>query len=275
MRALRFVLPMLICLMVCSCDTFNWKKPSEAIRGNWLIIFPDHRLKTTQEREVYGRHQDSIVSLYGLKLVSLSATGTFTEIDSVLKPPGRWTFTNDSLLRIQEGGRGFNPFTAAFKKFDKDTLQVIQNLALGGEKIKLVWHLKKIEDDGEGAMLFDVAYNNWRKRPTAPEPSATMRKRLAAILDYYATYFTLISKEATYFVPVRVPLPLHYYQHGIGMNSNLSPAFKALFYNEADAAKAYAILQQGMRSTDVASTGDNYVVEYGLFLKKMAEALEK
>jgi hypothetical protein len=275
MRTIQYVLPVLLCAMLGSCTSINKKKPAEAIIGNWLIIFPDHQLKTAREREVYGRYQDSVVSLFSLKLITLSPDGTFTEIDSMQSQRGRLTFTNDSLLRIQEGGKGFNPFTAAFKSFENDTLQLVQYLPLEGEKIKLVWHLKKIENGNESAALFSPLQNNWRSQPAAPESEAVMRQRLAGILHYYAGYFALISKEATYFIPARVPLPLHFYQHGMGLNAELSPAFKALFYNDADAKKAYSILQQAMRKTDLTSTGDNYVIEYGAFLKKMAEAIEK
>lgn len=275
MRTLPSVLFLLICAMLSYCKSLNKQKPTEAVTGNWLIIFPNHHLKTAHEREVYSRHQDSIVSLYGLKLISLSANGTFTEVDSLLKSTGKWMFTTGSLLKIQEGGKGFNPFSTTFKKFDNDTLQLTQYLPLENEKIKLVWYLKKVGDGNQATKLFEASSNNWRNKPGAPEPATVMRKRLAEILHYYAGYFTLISKEATYFIPARVPLPLRYYQHGLGLNAELSPDFNALFFNATDAKKAYIILQQAMRAIEIPSTGDNYVIEYGQFLKKMGEWIEK
>lgn len=222
---------------------------------------------------MYGAHQDSIVSLYGLKLISFKADGFFVETDSILKPPGKWTFTKDSLLRIQEGGRGFNPFTTLFQSFDNGTLQLIQHLPLDGEKIELVWHLKKIENDA--AQLFEPSANEWRRKPTAPETGKEMRKRVASMLNYYSDYFKLIGKEAIYFSPARVPLPFRYYQHAIGLNADLSPAFRNLFYNEADAAKAFAILQQAMRDANEFPRDDNFVIEYGLFIKQMAGKIKQ
>src|SRR5829696_4776692 len=59
-------------LLFVSCNGDSNKNPAEAMTGNWLILYPDHHLKTRSERDVYGKYQDSIVNLFGLKLISLT-----------------------------------------------------------------------------------------------------------------------------------------------------------------------------------------------------------
>ena len=121
--------------------------------------------------------------------------------------------------------------------------------------------------------LFSSEANHWRKKPTAPEPESAIRKRLVSLLKYYSDYFKLVSKESSYFLVSRVPLPFRYYQHAIGLR-DMQPAFVNLFYNEDDAKKAYTILEQTINAlTGKFDWNENFVVEYGLSLKKMANWL--
>lgn len=256
-----------------SCKS-SQKNLEASLYGNWIILYPDHQLRTATEREVYGKFQDSIVALYGLKLITLDENGGFREVDSLLKPTAKWIFTNDSLLKIREGGRGFNPFNTSFKNLKDQTLQLTQFLLLEDEKIKLVWHLKKIEEDNEAAYLFRDSSNQWRNKPASPENEKSIRKRLSTMLNFYGDYFKLVSKEAIYFSPARVPLPFRYYQHAIGMAPKMTPAFQAIFYNQADALHAYSMLEQTIG--ELGSTfprEENFVAEYGLFLKLMARRI--
>src|SRR4051812_14150212 len=98
---------LLLCLVQLSCGSKK-RDLFEDLKGNWLILYPDHRLSSSEQREVYGRHQDSIVNLYGLKLISLAENGDFNEVDSMFRPSGKWILTTDSQVKIREGGRGFN-----------------------------------------------------------------------------------------------------------------------------------------------------------------------
>ena len=260
-------------LFVSGCSSPGAKDLSEILPGNWLIVFPDHQLKSQEERKAYGKYQDSIVGLYGLKLLSIKENGEFVEIDSLLKVPARWTAGKDGQLVVQEGGKGFNPFKISFKEFSNDTLRMVQYLSLDDEQIKLVWHLKKISADSQAAKLFFSEANHWRKKPTAPEPESAIRKRLVALLNYYSDYFKLVSDESSYFLVSRVPLPFRYYQHAIGLRE-MPPAFVNLFHNEEDAKKAHAILGQTINAlANRFEWDENFVVEYGLFLKKMANWL--
>ncbi|HYO22556.1 MAG TPA: hypothetical protein VER36_09125 [Flavisolibacter sp.] len=275
MSLIKIICILLLCSFFLSCGSQKQDGP-DALTGNWLILYPDHRLKTYSEREVYGKYQDSLLSLYGLKLIALESNGHFREVDSVGAGAGKWIYGNDSLLKIQEGGKGFNPFNARFTSLENDTLQVTQYLPLEGERIKVVWHLKKIDEANSAASLFSTTANDWRRKPSAPETPAAMRKRLASMLDYYGEYFLLVSKEAIYFSPARVPLPFHYYQHAMGMKQQMNADFKRLFFNEQDAQQAFILLEQAMTARTIAfPRGDNFVTEYGQFLKKLADWMNK
>ncbi|MDB5252488.1 MAG: hypothetical protein JWP27_1657 [Flaviaesturariibacter sp.] len=259
-------------LILSSCDGSD--KPASNLAGNWLIIYPEHRLRTSGEREIYGRHQDSIVSLLGLKLVSFDKAGRFTDMDSSGRAAGTWSVSQDSLLRITGGGKGFDPFLATCHRFEKETLQLAQLIPLEGKRIRVMWHLKKIAADAPAARLFTPEANRWRLRPAKPESLPGMQHRLASMLDYYGDYFALVAVESIYFSPARVPLPLNYYQHSLGVSGTLKPSFKALFYNDDDALKAGDLLRNALRaSAGEFEQAETFSHEYGLFLKKLARRL--
>ncbi|MDB5196508.1 MAG: hypothetical protein JWP88_879 [Flaviaesturariibacter sp.] len=252
------------------------KDPAKKLAGNWIIVYPEHRLKNERERDIYARYQDSVVNLYGLKLVSFKEGGTFQQVDSVFSAPGNWRIEKDTLLRITKGGKGFHPLTTVIRSLYDTELQLIHYLTMERSRIKVIWHLKKIEDDQPEALLFDPAANNWRKVPTASESIPLMKARLSAMLHYYGTYFLLVGKEASYFQPAQIPLPFNYYQHAVGLNSFIKTAFRELFYDVTDANTAYELLQtvfstlRGQYETD-----KNFTTEYGLFLNKMAEKMKR
>jgi hypothetical protein len=251
-----------------SCSSKQDIKSS--LRGHWLVLYPDHQLRTKSEKDVYGKYQDSVVNLYGLKLVEFNPEGQFTEIDSLFKTKGQWVLTNENELQVREGGRGFNPFTTTVEGIQNDTLRLVQLLPLEHEKIKVVWHLKKVDEDTLAQKLVSSEANQWRRKPAKPESDAEIRKRLKSVLMYYSIYLKLVSNESSYFLIPRIHLPFRYYQHAIGMREKITPGFINLFYNENDAKKAYEILSQTItRLSNEFEWADNFVVEYSLFFKKM------
>ena len=273
MRTTSFFITALVIFLFFSCTS----KPdvSESVSGNWLILYPDHHLKTNNERDVYGRHQDSIVNLFGLKLISITADGRFTEADSMFKAPASWALSNKNDFHIREGGKGFNPFNASFEAFENDTLRLVQKLPLENEKINVVWHLKNVDDDTIAKKLLSPGANKWRTRSLTPESESAIQQRLVSLLNYYSDYFKLISQESSYFLVPRVHLPFRYYQHAIGMKDEMPAGFISLFYNEDDARKGYQILQTTLlRLANNFEPGENFVVEYGLFFKRMAVRIQ-
>ena len=263
----------LVGLVLVSCVNisdrgFDFQKE---IQGDWLILYPQHILKTPAQRKIYGTVQDSIVNLLGLKLISFTGNGEFIQTDSLFGKHGGWKITDTSKLDIKRAGKGLENFKGTIVGLVNDTILIEEMVQINNEHIKLIWHLKRISSASDGADLFKKQNNLWRQRPSKNETNEEMKERLVAMLKYYALYFKVISKESIYFSPVRVPLPFTYYQHGIGL-TNYSNDFAKCFFDRADAEKGYQAIKEAFertRSTEFPS-GDNYVIEYSKYFQQLA-----
>lgn len=269
----RFYTFLLAACFFLSCS--NKEDIKTSLAGHWLILYPDHHLRTKTERDVYAKYQDSVVNLYGLKLIDFDAEGHFTEVDSLFKTKGKWILSNENELQLQEAGKGFNPFTTTVDGLENDTLRLTQLLPLEKEKIKVTWYLKKVEEDTLTKKLVAEETNQWRKKPARAETEAEIRKRLKSVLMYYSNYLKLVSQESSYFLIPRLHLPFRYFQHAIGMKEQMPAGFVNLFYNESDALKAYEILSQTVQKlSGQFEWAENFVVEYSLFFKKITYYVE-
>ena len=132
-------------------------KIHETLAGNWLVIAPEHHLKNGLQKVIYSHIQDSIVLSKGLKLISLSSHGTFRQLDDMEKK-GRWGTTVDTMIFIEKGGTGFDNFIADFKRYEKETLFLTEFIEADGEKLELIWSLKKVTGDA-ASKLFDAEKN--------------------------------------------------------------------------------------------------------------------
>lgn len=248
---------------------------SEEIKGNWLILYPDHDLENDENRKIYAKAQDSIVALLGLKTISFRNDGSFVQTDSLFGSPGKWNVNaENNNLFIRNGGKGLDFFAGKISSLWIDTLQVVENIILGGKKIKLTWFLKHIHGKKYGA-LFNEEGNWWRK-VNSDETDEQIRKKVKAMLQYYALYYELVSNESAYFSQSRVFLPFKYYQHSIGLrpfdeNSN----FSRLFSNANQAEKGYAILSDAMDKLkkEAFPQGKDFVIEYSMYMKQLAAAI--
>ena len=260
-----------------SCQSSSpQKKIYESIAGDWLIVYPDHQLKGRLQRELYAGMQDSIVALTGLKLIRMSMDGRFLQLDSFSRQ-GEWKLSLDNNIYIRHGGRGFDNFRAEFASYKNGTLRLVEQVKAGPESIRLVWNLKRIRKNDPGADLFSDDRNEWRKKPVQRETKAEIKKRLSAMLEYYADYFKLVTRNASYFSPSRVHLPFKYYQHAIGLRDLTErSAFHSFFFDSTQAREAYRLLEQGIynRRKDFPSASD-FVEEYALFMDKLAEDVKK
>jgi hypothetical protein len=272
MLSFKVLLILSFFLSACKTNPSTPTKP-DTLTGNWLIISPDHRLKNDFQKTTYGRMQDSIVGLKGLKLVRFNASDEFQQVDSSFGISGNWKLVDNQII-IQRGGKGFEPMKASILDFVKDTLRMVETILLPGDSVQLVWYLKKIPAGSAANSLFSFQENQWRIKPKSPGTDETIRKKTAAILHFYAGYFELISIEAMYFSPKRVFLPLRYYQHGIGLKPlSDSKVFSALFYDLNDAQKAYAMLSAAIRKEPSFPKGENYVIEYARYLRQLEKNL--
>jgi hypothetical protein len=270
-------LPFVLLVFFFSCKSLSdAEKFRHTLTGEWLVLYPDHKLNNRDEKAIYGKMQDSIVGLKGLKLVTFSDNGIFQQADEP-DIKGKWGITGDNVAFVQNGGKGFENFSAKFTGYEKGTLQMTEVMNEKNEKITLVWHLKKMEDN-TWSILFGEENNAWRRQARQKETPENIKARLSDMLQYYAAYYSLVNKEASYFIPSRVILPLKFYQHAIGLNPfGSNPAFTGLFFDKEQAAEAHHYLDRTMDRLDgkYPSSGSNYVEEYARFMKMMADEVRK
>jgi len=274
-RALFFVIGFVFLFSSCNL----WKKEdmnfTEAIKGDWLILYPDHDLDNEEQRRIYSAAQDSIVALLGLKTISFRDKGIFLQTDSMFKPTGKWSLNPDSRkLFIRNGGKGLDFFEGTFKRFKNDTMLISENILIGGQKINLTWFLKRITNKKSLALFNEE--NNWWRKTAAAETDDQLRKRVKAMLLYYSLYYEMVSKESAYFSQSRVFLPFQYYQHSIGLRPfDDKNNFNAFFNTGQQARQAHAILSVAMSKLRDKSfpSGKDFVIEYSLFMQQLSKAI--
>lgn len=248
----------------------------EKVKGNWFVLYPDDGLLTKEQEKIYAAIQDSLVDIKCQKLISLTADGNFVQLDT-MDAQGSWATKGNEWLYINNGGEGFMDFKTTFAGMEGDRLTLMETVKVQDQSLKLIWHLLKL-DTGNAAQLFLPTENKWRKKTNSSESEVQLKERLVTMLRYYAIYFNLISDKASYFIPKRIILPVKLYQHAIGLkNWEEATNFQRLFYNEAAAKQAYAILEKGIADADFGDIPDlkSYTKEYAAMFKKVALVLEK
>jgi hypothetical protein len=247
-------------------------KLKETIEGDWLVLLADHHLENEDQRQIYGKMQDSVIEAKCLKLIRFFKDGTFQQVDNP-ESKGKWAISPELDLYMGSGGRGFNDFKVKYLSFKEQQLILRENLRAGRETIKLDWYFKKLTN----GLLLDASRNTWRKKPTAPESEKEMRIRLGWILDYYSRYFELVADESTFFIGKRVILPLKYYQHAMStLPYDPQSDFAGLFYNPAQAEQAYGYLKSMVYGLGNKYPSDkNYVIEYSRYLRQVGVAIQR
>ncbi len=266
---------LLILFSACKAKLSERQQALKDIEGNWLIVFPDHNgLTAKPQKEAYGKAQDSIVSLMGLKLISFEKDGLFRQIDSVYSK-GRWELTDDMKIRIHQGGEGFAPFEAGLVSYKDSVLKIEEVIRYKNYKFPIVWNLKRM-GKGEVAALFAASANNWRQIPKQPETEAQLVQRVKAMLNYYSSYYHMVAREASYFIPLRTPLPFRFYQHAIGLQSlDSRKDFQQLFYDSTQAARAHYLVEAAINRSRFPGTSQNYVHEYAAYMEILAKEIEQ
>jgi hypothetical protein len=258
-----------------SCASKKEASLQQTISGNWFILYPKDELTNSKQEKIYAAIQDSLTALKCLKLINFTESGVFNQLDSI-NIKGRWGTKDEMYIRVTDGGRGFDDFRTIFDGFEGDVLKLTEIVNSGGEKLKFVWHLLKI-DKGDATKLFDPEFNKWRIKPTRPESDEELKSRLVQMLNYYSIYFKLIAEKSSYFIPGRVILPFKFYQHGIGMKFFAEGSlFSSLFYSKEQAKKSHLFLDITIGDVKF-DTKDlkSYTEEYSIMLKKIGEELMK
>lgn len=254
-------------LMLFSCSD---NRPAGDITGNWLVVYPDHSRLDDLQYKQYGKMQDSVIKLKGLKTITFKSDSTFHQTDSLFGEHGRWMVEGDRLA-LFGGGKGFAAFKGKIISRNDSMLLIRETVNKGTGNVPLIWNLKRIEDKRAGK-LFDETGNWWRQKAAAPETEEALKLRVKAALEYYALYFQIVSEDATYFTPRRVFLPFRYYQHGVMLAPFDQPThFNAMFYDTTQARQGYEIISTAIDHYEGRfPKGENYVIEYSMFLKKLA-----
>jgi len=243
--------------------------------GNWFILYPEEDLLNKKQDSIYAVIQDSLTGLKCLKLIRFSENGVFNQIDSV-NIKGNWTIKEENNLIVYDGGRGFGSFKSVFSGFKDGVLRLTEVVNMGGQRLKLIWHLKKI-DEGYATKLFDDEYNRWRRRPDRIESDDELKERVFKMVEYYSTYFQLIADESSYFIPGRIILPVNFYRHGISLKKfDDQSKFASFFYTKEQAKMAYLFLEAAYDNAKLdIPEKKSYSAEYSLMLKEIAQNLEK
>ena len=268
-----------VLLMCVSC--FNNRNAEliskEELSGNWIILYPQHILKTDAQRKIYGKAQDSIVDLMGLKLISFKSNGEFLQTDSLFGDTGNWMLADSGRLNIRSAGKGFENFRGTVVGIVNDTILIDEIVPFDKERIKLIWHFKKISPGSEASKLFKQDNNGWRQKPAQKQTGDEIKTKVIAMLRYYGLYYKLVAKESIYFTSSRVALPFRYYQHGVGLKVfEPDHQFASCFFDTGDALKGYEFIQKGFRKieNDDFPSGENYVAEYARYFDMLAKAIE-
>jgi hypothetical protein len=249
--------------------------PQKEIEGDWLILYPKHILKNDAQRKIYGVAQDSIVNLFGLKLISFTDKGQFLQVDSLFGVQGNWKVKDTTHLEVRSVGKGFELFNGNIVGIINDTILIEQMVPIDRENIKLIWHLKKMGTENGGTALFKRDNNLWRQRPQKKENEAEIKSRVVKMLKYYSLYFKVVSKESIYFSPARVSLPFTYFQHGVGLKM-FDNDFEKCFFDTDDARKGYQLLKNAFEETKSLDfpSGSNFVIEYSEYFQRLADYFE-
>jgi hypothetical protein len=262
-------------LLLSSCTTEEKPTTEADITGNWLVVSSNPLYHDDEERESYLAVKDSIVGLRGLKLISIQPRGIFQQLDTTYGSPGSWLYNSrNQQFFVSNAGPGFTAFSGRVMGCRDDTMGIEERLNLPDASFTIEWHFKKITADSPAHYLFLPANNQWRIRSAQPEDEAAIKKKLSAMFHYYSLYFNLISREANYFSPKRILLPIRYYQHGVGMRDfDKIGNFKAIFNNDADARTAYELVEKAMKAEKRFPSGKDYVEEYARYFGKLEKAV--
>lgn len=266
---------LIIPLVFFSCNSVDKNNPETILPGNWFVLYPEEELQTRKQEEVYAATQDSLTNLKCLKLLRFSEKGAFNQLDSTTIT-GTWNIKEAGVVQVAGGGQGFDLFQTRFSGYNKGVLKLTELADARGEKLKLVWHLLKIEK-GNATTLFDEAKNKWRYKAVKEETDNEIRERLVQMLEYYAAYFQLIADESSFFMPSRVILPFKFYQHGIGLKAfDPESKFAQLFYSTEQAKFASYVLEGAIgRASFDFKDNSSYSREYVKMLEELAKQVRK
>ncbi|HEX6429676.1 MAG TPA: hypothetical protein VF008_18415 [Niastella sp.] len=256
----------------------NFLFNKDSLMGNWMVI----NVKAASNNEKYRSRMQSVINplkdKIELAIFHIQPTGALTIDEGKIKnTEGNFLYNANKQFII--GNVGFTqkkdlPFTIT--GYHNDSL-IIENI-IGEDKdqLHIRYTFKKLRSNDSVPDLFDPALNKWREKPLQAESDEAIRLRLKQVLYYYAGYFANISgNKIPFFNIEKILCPILFYSGGLGLKKfHISDEWTKLFYDNRDAEKAHAMLDKAFSHiTEYPDKGDNYVQEYIIALKLVADEL--
>lgn len=204
-------------------------------------------------------------------MIALFEDGTYSELRGTdpLKT-GKWKYkSEDEALYFMDPEKKTEPLPVRIEKnrYGKEMM----TLQLKARRLELrlakeAATLKDFTDDP-----FYATNNQWRIRPSKPESPEELTKRFANYLKHIALILKAAKERKQDIVSFEFSKgPIQIYNGGIGAYpyESIPQNWKACFYNEDDALKAYRLYEHYLRTTSYrgGGTGDWVEDDYNILL---------
>lgn len=179
---------------------------------------------------------------------------------------GKWTVKKENQqLLLQSKARAF---IANIEGSGKDRRLLVRDLPTTGE-FKFVFYAEPLANQAEDQ--FSPENNTWRIKPSAPEDTAAIKKRLANYVQHLAYLLKSATQRNQTVVSFEFSLgPVRIYSGGLGVIpfSKVPDSWKQVFYTYQQAALAHQLYTVAIQQTHYngASTGKWVEDDYHLLL---------
>lgn len=265
---MKFLFHCCLCILfLVFCDSCKFRtriNTADSLPGTWRLsdvstINSVSRSSVSFEEE--ARRKEMVKE--GL-LIALFEDGTYSEFrgtDSL--KTGKWEYRKDEdALYFMNADRKTDPFPIHIEKnnYGKEIMTLDLNfqrleLRLAKESVAL----KDFTDDP-----FYATNNQWRIKPSKPESPEELTSRFAAYLKHIALILKAAKERGQDIVSFEFSKgPIQIYNGGIGVYPYeiVPESWKACFYNEEDALKAYRLYEHYLRTTSYRGGGTGNWVE--------------
>lgn len=262
----QYLLLFMIMGSILSCQ-FAQKVDESSILGTWrLQSVKKSSVQKAGSDQLMQEANDNSVAQEGMAL-SLFADHQFT----LIKGDGgyyfgKWSFAEDNhQLLLQTGTKRTLVNTEGS---GKDRQILLRDFPVAGE-LRFVLFAGPLAKQSED--LFYPVNNTWRIKPTAPEDTAAIKKRLGNYIQHMAYLLKSANLRNQSVVSFEFSMgPIRIYNGGLGVIpfNKVSDSWKHAFYNSQQAALAHDLYETAIQQTHYkgASTGKWVEDDYHLML---------
>lgn len=234
------------------------------LKGSYMVSFMS--LIKSKDENLSGREiADFEHACFLSSLVITDSTIEYVTSEyPMIFQKAKWWYEDDNTLVSDTG---------VFKEISIiDTVEgnLFANVVIDYNK-KPAWYsisFDKVKDT-DVALLLNTTKNNWRQPATANESDQVIKARLKSLLNYSSNYIRVINQAHINSLHTeKFLLPFKYYNGGMDISDIYENGnFDQVFYDKADAAKAYGILKAAyMQCLKEYPSKENYLVEYADFI---------